>query len=60
MTNTEKILFTKGIRPTEMRLKIYKYLKRKTYAVTLKEMQKVFMKKVKEIKQQTERPFIAT
>ena len=45
MTNTERILFTKGIRPTEMRLKIYKYLKRKTYAITLKEMQKVFIAK---------------
>ena len=45
MTTTEKILFAKGIRPTVMRLKIYKYLKRKTYAVTLKEMHKVFIAK---------------
>ncbi|WP_091262371.1 Fur family transcriptional regulator [Gillisia sp. Hel1_33_143] len=45
MTTTEKILFTKGIRPTVMRLKIYKYLKRKTYALTLKEMQNVFVVK---------------
>jgi len=44
-TKTEKTLLSKGIRPTEMRLKIYKYLKRKTYAVTLKEMQKVFIAK---------------
>ncbi|SRX55046.1 Fur family transcriptional regulator [Aequorivita sp. CIP111184] len=43
MTKTEKALLAKGIRPTKMRLKIYKYLKRKTYAVTLKEMQKVFV-----------------
>ncbi|WP_144963629.1 Fur family transcriptional regulator [Gillisia sp. Hel_I_86] len=45
MTTTEKILFTKGIRPTVMRLKIYKYLKRKTYAASLNEMLKVFIKK---------------
>ena len=45
MTTTEKILFANGIRPTVMRLKIYKYLKRKTYAVTLKEMHKVFIAK---------------
>ena len=31
---------TKGIRPTEMRLKIYKYLKRKTNAVSFSEMKK--------------------
>ena len=45
MTKTEKKLSSKGIRPTEMRLKIYKYLKRKTYAVSLNEMQKVFINK---------------
>jgi Fur family ferric uptake transcriptional regulator len=59
MTKTEKILFTKGIRPTEMRLKIYKYLKRKTYADSLNEMQKVFLKKkVKVTKQQIKPRFI--
>ena len=45
MTKTEKKLSSKGIRSTEMRLKIYKYLKRKTYAVSLNEMQKVFIHK---------------
>ena len=44
-TKTEKTLLSKGIRPTEMRLKIYKYLQRKTYAVSLNEMQKVFIAK---------------
>ena len=44
-TKTEKTLLSKGIRPTEMRLKIYKYLNRKTYAVSLNEMQKVFIAK---------------
>ncbi|RKS56018.1 Fur family ferric uptake transcriptional regulator [Gillisia mitskevichiae] len=43
MTKIEKVLLAKGIRPTEMRLKIYKYLKRKTYALTLNEMQNVFV-----------------
>ena len=45
MTKTEKKLSSKGIRSTEMRLKIYKYLNRKTYAVSLNEMQKVFIAK---------------
>ena len=45
MTKTEKTLLSKGIRPTEMRLKIHKYLNRKTYAVSLNEMQKVFIAK---------------
>ena len=45
MTKTEKILTNHGIRPTQMRSKIYKYLKRKTYAVSLNEMQKVFINK---------------
>ena len=44
-TKTEKTLLSKGIRPTEMRLKIHKYLNRKTYAVSLNEMQKVFIAK---------------
>ena len=43
MNKAEKIFVGKGIRSTKMRLNIYKYLKRKTYAVTLKEMQKVFV-----------------
>jgi Fur family ferric uptake transcriptional regulator len=50
ITKTEKVLLAKGIRPTEMRLKIYKYLNRKTYAVTLREMQKVFVNKSKKNK----------
>ena len=45
MTKTEKKLSSKGIRPTEMRLKIHKSLNRKTYAVSLNEMQKVFIAK---------------
>lgn len=44
MTKVEKILVGKGIRPTEMRLTIYKHLKRKVYAVTLKDMEKAFIK----------------
>jgi len=44
-TKTEKTLLSKGIRSTEMRLKIHKYLNRKTYAVSLNEMQKVFIAK---------------
>jgi len=38
MAKTKKAILAKGIRATEMRLKIYRYLKRKTYAVTLNEM----------------------
>ena len=45
MTKTEKALLDKGIRPTEMRLKICKYLKGKTYTVTLKKIQNVFVNK---------------
>src|SRR5665811_1984840 len=45
MNKAEKILVGKRIRPTEMRLTIYKYLKRKFYAVTLKEIEKAFIKK---------------
>lgn len=44
-TKPERTLLSKGIRPTEMRMKIYKYLKRKTYAASLNEMLKVFIKK---------------
>ena len=47
MTKTEKTLLSKGIRPTEMRLKIHKYLNRKTYAVSLNEMQKSLSLKAK-------------
>ena len=43
MTKTEKILSNHGIRPTQMRSKIYKFLKRKQSAVTLREMQKIFV-----------------
>lgn len=45
MNIAEKTLKNKGIRPTEMRLAIYKYLRRKFYAVTLKEIEKAFIKK---------------
>jgi len=45
MTKVEKILVDRGIRPTKMRLTIYKHLKRKVYAVTLKDMEKAFIKK---------------
>lgn len=45
MTKVEKILVDRGIRPTKMRLTIYKHLKRKVYAVTLKGMEKAFIKK---------------
>ena len=43
MTKTEKTLSNHGIRPTKMRSKIYKFLKRKQSAVTLREMQKIFV-----------------
>ncbi len=45
MTKAEKILVDKGIRPTAMRSIIYKYLKRKAYCVTLKDMERAFIKK---------------
>ena len=45
MNKAEKIFKNKGIRPTEMRLAIYKYLRRKFYAVTLKEIERAFIKK---------------
>lgn len=60
MTKTERTLLSKGIRPTEMRLKIYKYLKRKTYADSLNEMQKVFLKKSKSNKTANKTTFYRT
>ncbi|GBF21636.1 hypothetical protein C21_03822 [Arenibacter sp. NBRC 103722] len=45
ITKTERILLSKGKHPTDMRLKIYKYLKRKICVDSLNEMQKVFIKK---------------
>lgn len=45
MTKTEKALLRRGIRPTETRLEIYKYLKRKNYAVSQIDIQKDFLKK---------------
>ena len=45
MNKAEKIFKSKGIRPTKMRLAIYKYLKRKFYAASLKEMETAFIKK---------------
>lgn len=45
MSKAEKILVNKGIRPTKTRLAIFKYLKRKFYAVTLKEIETAFIKK---------------
>lgn len=45
MTKAEKTFRNNGIRPTKMRLFIYKYLKRKFYAVTLREIETAFIKK---------------
>ena len=45
MTKVEITLKNIGIRPTKMRLFIYKYLKRKFYAVTLREIETAFIKK---------------
>ncbi|AVR46560.1 transcriptional repressor [Christiangramia fulva] len=45
MIVAEKILAGKGIRPTETRSTIYKYLKRKFYAITLREIEKALIKK---------------
>jgi len=45
MTKAKRTLVDKGIRPTETRLTVYKYLKTKFYAVTLKDMEKAFIKK---------------
>ncbi|HEA21975.1 hypothetical protein LCGC14_0450410 [marine sediment metagenome] len=43
MTKTEKILLKRGIRPTQMRSKIYKFLKRKQSAVSLSDLKKAFV-----------------
>ena len=45
MTKTEKILLNHGIRPTQMRLKIYKFLKRKQSAVSFSDLKKAFVQK---------------
>jgi len=45
MTKAEIALKNNGIRLTKMRLFIYKYLKRKFYAVTLREIETAFIKK---------------
>ena len=45
MTKTEKTLLAKGIRPTQMRSKIYKFLKRKQSAVSFSDLKKAFVQK---------------
>jgi len=45
MTKTKKTLSEYSIRPTEMRLKIYKYLKKKQSAVSLFDIKKSFLEK---------------
>lgn len=45
MTKTEKILSYHGIRPTQMRLEIYKFLKRKQSAVSFSDLKKAFVQK---------------
>ena len=45
MTKTEKILLKRGIRPTQMRSKIYKFLKRKQSAVSFSDLKKAFVLK---------------
>ena len=54
MMNTAKeILRSKGVRPTKMRLLIYKYLKRKFYAVTLREIEEALIKNNEDIGDRT-------
>ena len=53
MTKAEETLRNNGIRPTKMRLFIYKYLKRKFYAVTLREIETAFVKKSKHTRDRT-------
>ena len=45
MNKTEKILSNHGIRPTQMRSKIYRYLRRKQSAVSFSDLKKVFAEK---------------
>ena len=45
MTKAEKILSNHGIRPTQMRSKIYRYLRRKQSAVSFSDLKKVFAEK---------------
>ena len=45
MTKTEKILSSHGIRPTQMRSKIYRYLRRKQSAVSFSDLKKAFVQK---------------
>ena len=45
MTKTEKILSYHGIRPTQMRLEIYRYLRRKQSAVSFSDLKKAFVQK---------------
>ena len=45
MTKTEKILSNHGIRPTQMRSKIYRYLRRKQSAVSFSDLKKGFAEK---------------
>ena len=45
MTKTEKILSYHGIRPTQMRSKIYKFLKRKQSAMSFSDLKKAFVQK---------------
>ncbi len=45
MTKTEKTLSEYGIRPSEMRLKIYNYLKKKRSAVSLADIYNSFLNK---------------
>ena len=45
MTKAEKILSKHGIRPTQMRSKIYRYLRRKQSAVSFSDLKKVFAEK---------------
>ncbi|TQI71992.1 Fur family ferric uptake transcriptional regulator [Gramella sp. Hel_I_59] len=53
MTKAETTLRNNGIRPTKMRLFIYKYLKRKFYAVTLREIETAFVKKSEHTRDRT-------
>ena len=45
MNKTEKILSNHGIRPTQMRSKIYRYLRRKQSAVSFSDLKKAFVQK---------------
>ncbi len=59
MTKMQKILLNRGVRPTQMRSKRYKFPEWKQSAVSFSDLKKAFIEKSETNKLQTERPFIA-